>query len=623
MGKGKSEYERGVIALDAFEIGYGSANDQLAEYNGSYDNMLSWDYLQLIGPTVPASRYHTGAAFLREGTLEERVAAVSSSARLAGGGGKFKTPVVGGAHHKEDGILAQKERMAPRPRHNPDAENALVMLRPSSAHALLHNPRHLPVVAVVIDPVLSTHLRPHQREGVKFLYECVAGLRDFDGRGAILADEMGLGKTIQAITLIWTVLKQSPYYGEGGLCKRALVVCPASLVQNWHKEFKKWLGDERIRVFAVDAKSALRDFLVGKVYQVMVVGYERLRLIADELGEGVFDLIVCDEGHRLKNQQIKITATLNALKVERRVILSGTPIQNDLGECEINRQYLPPKTELVLFCKPSTLQREMYTCLLASSALRATLEGQAANHLRCIAALKQLCNVPEILFRRTGEAVSEHNELFEELQEFLPDISKSSLEVDVSQSGKLQVLVPFLGAVRDAGEKVVLVSNSTKMLDVLEKVCLAHDFKFLRLDGTTLASKRHSLVERQIMKQQLSGAMMDEVEDTSPKFSTDELRDLFTLHSDTDCQTHDLLECQCLAGEEHGADGEDSGSLIPAAKRRKVVPSEEPSKSLRELREWLHVSGPNVSRKVQDDILSASLEMTGDVVSFAFTRSSY
>lgn len=64
------------------------------------------------------------------------------------------------------------------------------------------------MVDVVVDPHVSTHLRPHQQEGVVFLYECVMGYKTHDTYGAILADEMGLGKTLQCVALVWTLLKQ-------------------------------------------------------------------------------------------------------------------------------------------------------------------------------------------------------------------------------------------------------------------------------------------------------------------------------------------------------------------------------------------------------------------------------
>ncbi|XP_019863492.1 PREDICTED: DNA repair and recombination protein RAD54B-like, partial [Amphimedon queenslandica] len=110
------------------------------------------------------------------------------------------------------------------------ADDALVLPRPTQNHQLKYNTRGLPVVDVVVDPHLSLKLRPHQREGVIFLYECMMSMREYNGSGAILADEMGLGKSLQCISLIWTLLKQGPY---GGLpvMRRVVVVTPGSLVK--------------------------------------------------------------------------------------------------------------------------------------------------------------------------------------------------------------------------------------------------------------------------------------------------------------------------------------------------------------------------------------------------------
>ncbi|CAB4044163.1 Hypothetical predicted protein, partial [Paramuricea clavata] len=73
------------------------------------------------------------------------------------------------------------------PRFDPLAPGALVMPRPSATHQFEHNKKQLSVVDVVVDPYVANALRPHQREGVTFLYECVMGLRSFVGNGAILA----------------------------------------------------------------------------------------------------------------------------------------------------------------------------------------------------------------------------------------------------------------------------------------------------------------------------------------------------------------------------------------------------------------------------------------------------
>ena len=162
----------------------------------------------------------------------------------------------------------------PTPRHDPDTPNALVMPRPPPSSL----PSGKRLVDVVLDPFIGQHLRPHQREGVKFLYEAVMGLKAQGCQGAILADEMGLGKTLQTIALLWTLMKQNPIYdpgstgGVGGrpVVKKALIVCPVTLINNWRKEFRKWLGNERIGVLVVGEKTNVKDFTAGKVYNVMV-----------------------------------------------------------------------------------------------------------------------------------------------------------------------------------------------------------------------------------------------------------------------------------------------------------------------------------------------------------------
>ncbi len=84
-------------------------------------------------------------------------------------------------------------------------------------------------VHVVVDPLLSRVLRPHQREGVKFMFDCVTGTRIPESHGCIMADEMGLGKTLQCITLMWTLLRQGPDCKP--LIEKAVIVAPSSLVK--------------------------------------------------------------------------------------------------------------------------------------------------------------------------------------------------------------------------------------------------------------------------------------------------------------------------------------------------------------------------------------------------------
>ena len=123
---------------------------------------------------------------------------------------------------------------------------------------------------------------------------------------------MGLGKTLQCITLLWTLLKQSPIAGKPSI-EKAIVACPSSLVKNWANEFDKWLGPGAIHPLAVDGKQTKANLLTSvrqwvsatgrRVPQpVMIVSYETLRgTLVEELGRAPVGLLLCDEGHRLKN----------------------------------------------------------------------------------------------------------------------------------------------------------------------------------------------------------------------------------------------------------------------------------------------------------------------------------
>ncbi len=230
---------------------------------------------------------------------------------------------------------------ARQPLHDPDEEGALVLYAPPeiSEHDKLKVDSSKLPVHVVVDPQLSKVLRPHQREGVKFMYDCVTGVRIPDSHGCIMADEMGLGKTLQCITLMWTLLRQGPDCKP--LIEKAVVVAPSSLVKNWYNEISKWLG-QRVNPLAIDSGSKsdidrnltqfMNTFGRRPVNPVLIISYETFRLHAKVLHSGEVGLVLCDEGHRLKNKENLTYQALMGLRAKRRVLLSGTPIQNDLLE---------------------------------------------------------------------------------------------------------------------------------------------------------------------------------------------------------------------------------------------------------------------------------------------------
>lgn len=103
--------------------------------------------------------------------------------------------------------------------------------------------------SVIVPEPIGKWLRPHQREGVLFMYECVMGLKGFNGQGCILADDMGLGKTLQSVALIVTLLRTGiTAKSKEPTAKRVIVVCPCSLVKQWNREFEKWLGEGQGRM---------------------------------------------------------------------------------------------------------------------------------------------------------------------------------------------------------------------------------------------------------------------------------------------------------------------------------------------------------------------------------------
>ncbi|KAL2384404.1 DNA repair protein rhp54 [Blastomyces dermatitidis] len=423
-----------------------------------------------------------------------------------------------------------------------------------------------PRVPVVIDPRLAKVLRPHQVEGVKFLYRCTTGMIDPKANGCIMADEMGLGKTLQCITLLWTLLKQSPEAGKTTI-QKCVIACPSTLVKNWANELVKWLGEGAVSPFVIDGKaskaeliSQLRQWAVSSgravVRPVLIVSYETLRLNVDELKDTPIGLLLCDEGHRLKNGDSQTFTALNSLNVDRRVILSGTPIQNDLSEYfsllnfanpnilgtrsefhkkyempilrgrdadatdedrkkgdesvtellnvvnkfiirrtnDILSKYLPVKYEHVVFCGLAPFQTDLYNHFIQSPDIKSLLRGKGSQPLKAIGLLKKLCNHPDLLNLGTDLPGSE---------QFFPDdyvpMECRGRDRDVRSwySGKMMVLDRMLARIRqDTNDKIVLISNYTQTLDLFERLCRTRQYGCLRLDGTMNVTKRQKLVDK-------------------------------------------------------------------------------------------------------------------------------
>ncbi len=281
---------------------------------------------------------------------------------------------------------------------DPQRPDALVFPRPP--FHLMGDAKDAVIVDVVADPYLSSKLRPHQRRGVEFLYRCVLGFGDDGNTGAILADDMGLGKTLQTITLVWTLLRQGPWGGRPVL-RRVLVLAPTTLVKNWQSEFTKWLGSERISVFAVDGSNKVSTYVKCPREPVFIISYEMFVRSFEELSSLKFDLLVCDEGHRLKNEKIKVSTLLAQLDVDRRIVLTGTPLQNDLREFHALASVVNPNA----FESLSKFVRKFEEPILRSKEPGATDEDREEGAVR-LDELNQMA--AKFILRRTQDLISSH-----------------------------------------------------------------------------------------------------------------------------------------------------------------------------------------------------------------------
>uniref|UniRef100_A0A1A7W7G8 DNA helicase n=1 Tax=Iconisemion striatum TaxID=60296 RepID=A0A1A7W7G8_9TELE len=208
---------------------------------------------------------------------------------------------------------------------------------------------------------MVTKLKPHQVDGVQFMWDCccesVKKIKKCPGSGCILAHCMGLGKTLQVVAFLHTLL----------LCEKldfstALVVCPLNTVLNWLNEFEKWqvgLKDEEsleVTELATVKRPQERAYALQGWQEsggVMIMGYEMYRNLTQgrnikskklketfqkTLVDPGPDLVICDEGHILKNEASAVSKAMNSIRTRRRIVLTGTPLQNNLIEyhCMVN-----------------------------------------------------------------------------------------------------------------------------------------------------------------------------------------------------------------------------------------------------------------------------------------------
>ncbi|KAI0835591.1 SNF2 family N-terminal domain-containing protein [Hypoxylon sp. FL0890] len=397
----------------------------------------------------------------------------------------------------------------------------------------------------------------YQKTGVRWLSELY-----FQEVGGIVGDEMGLGKTIQLISFIATL------HHSKKLDKPVIVVAPATVLKQWVNEFHRWWPPLRVSILHSSGSGMLNIRAEGRIEDadelydeageekvnkaakkivdrvvkhghVLVTTYAGLQTYGHLLTPVDWGYAVLDEGHKIRNPNSAVTIYCKELRTRNRVILSGTPMQNNLTELwslfdfifpmklgtliDFRNQFeipirlggyanannlqimtaqkcaevlkdtispfllqrlkvdvaadLPNKTERVLFCHLTRAQREAYEYFLGSKEMEAILNG-TRNSLYGIDILRKICNHPDLVD---------------------PNLkTREGYTWGMTQkSGKMVVLEAVLREWKKLGHKTLLFSQGTKMLDILEVfVRRLGNIKYLRMDGGTAIKERQNLVDK-------------------------------------------------------------------------------------------------------------------------------
>ena len=342
---------------------------------------------------------------------------------------------------------------------------------------------------------VKAELRDYQEKGIRWLQ-----MLHHYGFGGILADDMGLGKTLQTIAFLTSqVTKDS----------RVLILAPSGLIYNWADEFKKF--SPQLDVTVVHGLKATREELLAEKHQIYVTSYATFRQDSDLYQEMSFDFLFLDEAQVMKNAQTKIAQSLRQFVVPAVFALSGTPIENHLGELWSIFQIvmpglLPSKKEfmklpaerIAQFIKPFVMRRkkdEVLTELpdLIEVVYKNELEDQQkAIYLAQLQQMRdRLAQVSDQEFQRSRV------EILSGLMRLRQICDTPALFMDDYQgaSGKLDSLRDLLVQVADGGHRVLIFSQFKGMLERIEHELPDLGLTSFKITGSTPAMERQEMTK--------------------------------------------------------------------------------------------------------------------------------
>ncbi|KAI8331840.1 SNF2 family N-terminal domain-containing protein [Chlamydoabsidia padenii] len=385
----------------------------------------------------------------------------------------------------------------------------------------------------------GNELRSYQLEGLNWLRFCY-----YSFRSCILADEMGLGKTVQSVALL------NDIYHILGIKGPFLIVAPLSTIPHWERAFRAWTdlnvidyrGSNVARNLIVDTEFYYRDHDSNNIkdrwkFDVLITTYEMASSSAPLLSKIHWKCGVFDEAHRLKNKQSKVLEILRTFYMEHKLLLTGTPLQNNLDELysllnfmqpdvfsdenfffseygslqtaaqveklqallkpimlrrfkEDVEKTIPVKEETVVEVELTNPQKKWYRAILEKnfSFLR---KGAKTNkempHLRNIMMqLRKCCIHPYLLEGAEEVIVSECNALS----------AQDQFNCLVQSSGKLVLIDKLLKKLILGNHKVLIFSQFTSCLDILSDYLKRRKYAFERIDGSIPGDQRQAAIDR-------------------------------------------------------------------------------------------------------------------------------
>lgn len=346
---------------------------------------------------------------------------------------------------------------------------------------------------------LQAELRNYQVEGFKWLK-----MLSHYGFGGVLADEMGLGKTIQIITYLLSEKE------EGRLKHPAVVIAPASLIYNWSAELKKFAPD--LKELVITGQKESRVALLERVAKqdILITSYNSFRQDVEIYEQLSLDYLILDEAQMVKNSGTKTAQALRQLNIPQRFALSGTPIENSLDELwSVFQLVLPglfPKKlafrelgpeEVAKIIRPFILRRDKKNVL---SDLPDKIENNLYSTLteeQKTVYLAYLRKMQEDISQMDGEAFKKNRISIlaglTRLRQICCD-PRLFMEDYQGSSGKLEQVKIFLQTAKENGRRVLLFSQFTSMLSILEAELNEQGLETFYLRGSTSPIDRINMV---------------------------------------------------------------------------------------------------------------------------------